>query len=588
MADGLEGAQRGLAAVLFADVHGFSMHMAQDEVRTYGRILEARRLCGRLVGDYGGRVVQMIGDGIFAVFAEAEQAVRFALTFQRDMANDTVWSLEQQPLRFRVGIHWGEVTVTGDDIYGYHISIAERLQRLAAPGGVCISDAVRARIGQVGDFSIRPIGWRRLHNIDDAILAHEIAAYGNGNGGVVPCDEPILSAEAAVGEDAASLAVLPFTPLSSEPTDRHLAYGISADLIHNLTRFRELIVIARHSAFRFRYADDDQSTGRRLGVRYLFKGSLQRAGRRLRITCHLTEAESGVSLWADRFEGSLDDIFVFQDEVASAIAGRLAVQVTLAERRRRNRATPMLSAYGLVLRGEELSLILRPETVMHARRLFEQAAALSPDYGRPYAALSRTFNYEWRYAWSPDPQHALEEALHLALMASRQDPSDARGFAELGYAHLYRKEHEPALEAYERAIDLNPNDADILAEYADALAYNGQAARSVELLHRAMRLNPYYPDWYLWNLADAYNELRQHEEVIKTVNRMKNPSEGRRLLAANLAHLGRLDEARAQAQEILRLHPGFTLSAWAQRPPYRRKEDLAFFIEGLRRAGLPN
>jgi tetratricopeptide (TPR) repeat protein len=266
----------------------------------------------------------------------------------------------------------------------------------------------------------------------------------------------------------------------------------------------------------------------------------------------------------------------------------MAIQIAAAERRRRVRTQPPLSAYGLVLRGEELSLILRPDTVMHARRLFEQAAALSPDYGRPYAALSRTFNYEWRYSWSENPQHALDEALHLALTASRQDPSDARGFAELGYAHLYRKEHEPALEAYERAIELNPNDADIVAEYADALAYNGEAARSVDLLHRAMRLNPYYPDWYLWNLADAYNELHQHEEVIRTVNRMKNPAEGRRLLAANLAHLGHLDEAHAQAEEILRLHPGFSLTAWSQRPPYRRKEDLAFFIDGLRRAGLPD
>jgi tetratricopeptide (TPR) repeat protein len=225
---------------------------------------------------------------------------------------------------------------------------------------------------------------------------------------------------------------------------------------------------------------------------------------------------------------------------------------------------------------------------MHARRLFEQAAALSPDYGRPYAALSRTFNYEWRYAWSPDPQHALEEALHLALMASRQDPSDARGFAELGYAHLYRKEYEPALEAYERAIDLNPNNADILAEYADALVYVGECERAVDLLGRAMRLNPYYPDWYLWYLADAYNAQRRHQDVIATVQRMKNPAEGRRLLAANYAHLGEFDRARSEAREILRLHPNFRVSVWAKRPPYQNREALNFYMEGLRRAGLPD
>jgi adenylate cyclase len=587
MADGVEGSRRQKAAVLFADVHGFSMHLARDERRTYGRILDARRLCRRLVADYGGRVMQTIGDGIFALFNEAEQAVRFSLTFQRDMANDTVWSLEEQPLRFRIGIHWGEITYAGEEAYGYHINIAERLQRLAAPGGVCISDAVRSLLAPASDLCIRPIGWRRLHNIDDAILAHEISTYANGNGGA-PADEPIVPPGPEAGEDTASIAVLPLTPLSSESADRHLAHGIAADLIHNLTRFRELIVIARHSAFPFRYAKDDQTTGRKLGVRYLYKGTLQRQGRRLRINCHLIEAETGASLWADRFDGSLDDIFLFQDETTSTIAGRMAIQIAAAERRRRVRTQPPLSAYGLVLRGEELSLILRPDTVMHARRLFEQAAALSPDYGRPYAALSRTFNYEWRYSWSSDPQHALDEALHLALTASHQDPSDARGFSELGYAHLYRKEHEASIDAYERAIDLNPNDADILAEYADALVYVGESERAVDLMNRAMRLNPYYPDWYLWYLADAYSTLRRHEDVIATINRMRNPAEGRRMLAAHYAHLGHIEQAQQQAQEILRLHPAFRVSEWAKRPPYRDRQALEFYMEGLRRAGLPD
>jgi tetratricopeptide (TPR) repeat protein len=306
------------------------------------------------------------------------------------------------------------------------------------------------------------------------------------------------------------------------------------------------------------------------------------------LVCELLEAESGAALWSEKFDGVLDDIFVFQDEITSTIAGRLAIQIAAAERRRETRLRPALSAYGLVLRGEELSLDLRRDSVMHARRLFEQATALDPDFGRSYAALSRTFNYEWRYAWSPEPDRSLNQALDLALAAVRQDSLDARGYAELGFAHLYRKEHAASLSAYERALNLNPNDADVIAEYADALVYDGQPERSVDLLNRAMRLNPYYPDWYLWNLADAYNDLNRPDDVVATVNRMRNPSEGRRLLAANFAHLGRLDEARVQAQEILRLHPGFTVSAWAQRPPYKNRDTLSHFVEGLRRAGLPD
>ena len=593
MASGEEGALRADAAVLFADVHGYSVHMARDEARTWARVLEARKLCRRLVRDYEGRLVQTVGDGIFALFPSSEQAVRFAIAFQADMAAGAVWRSDSQPLRFRVGIHWGEIVCADEEIYGYAISIAERLQRLAAPGGICVSEAVRACLKKTPDIAWRSLGWKRLHNIDDAVMTHELDREGQGRDVAAPTyPEPRAPYPGARDEPAppgeASLAVLPLVPLTDEPTDRHLALGISADLIHNLTRFRELLVIARNSSFRFGRDADDRGTARQLGVRYLFKGTLQRHERRLRLVCELLEAETGATLWSEKFDGVLDDIFVFQDEITSTIAGRLAIQIATAERRREARLRPALSAYGLVLRGEELSLELRRDSVMHARRLFEQATALDPDFGRSYAALSRTFNYEWRYAWSPEPDRALDQALDLALAAVRQDALDARGYAELGYAHLYRKEHDAALGAYERALELNPNDADIIVEYADALAYNRQAERSVGLVQRAMRLNPYYPDWYLWYLADAYSVLDRHEDVIATVHRMRNPAEGRRLLAVSYAHLGMLDEAKAQAKEILRANPEFSVLRWADRPPFRAPEVRAIYVEGLRRSGLPD
>jgi tetratricopeptide (TPR) repeat protein len=278
-----------------------------------------------------------------------------------------------------------------------------------------------------------------------------------------------------------------------------------------------------------------------------------------------------------------------QDDITDTIAARLAIHVTAAERARVGASpVPELSAYGLVLRGEELYLHYNQASVLHARRLLEQASELDPRYGRTSAALSRTYNFDWRYAWSPEPARALDRALDLALEAVEKDAFDARGHAELGYAHLYRKAHDASIKAYERALGLNPNDADVLADFGDALVYDGQPERAVGVLQRAMRLNPYYPDWYLWNLADAFNVLRRHEDVIATVARMRNPTEGRRLLAVSYAHLGRLEEARAQASEILRLHPGFTVSAWAERPPFRNRDSLNQFVDGLRRAGLPD
>jgi tetratricopeptide (TPR) repeat protein len=225
---------------------------------------------------------------------------------------------------------------------------------------------------------------------------------------------------------------------------------------------------------------------------------------------------------------------------------------------------------------------------LHARRLFEEAAELAPTYARAHSAISRTHNLDWRYSWSRNPPASLETAVEMARKAIQLDRLDSRAFAELGFAHLYRKRHDESLADYRRAIVLNPNDADVLAEYADSLVYAGDPASSIGIIERAMRLNPYYPDWYLWYLADAQDALGRSEDVIATVNRMQNPDEGRRLLAANYAHLGMASEARAQAAEVMRLHPGFRIEHWRDRPPYKDEVVLGRYIEGLRSSGLPN
>ncbi|MCG8650539.1 MAG: tetratricopeptide repeat protein, partial [Pirellulales bacterium] len=321
---------------------------------------------------------------------------------------------------------------------------------------------------------------------------------------------------------------------------------------------------------------------------YLMTGTLQRAEGSVRIHVQLIETETGRVAWAERFDGDLSEVFSFQDEVTEIIAARLAVQISAAEGRRVWRlGLPDLQAYGLVLRGQHLSLQFTRTGNLHARRLFEHATDIDPGYGRSYAAMSRTFNLEWRYAWTDSPDTSLDRAVELAAAAVNHDHFDARGYSELGYAHLYKKDHQASLAAYRRAIELNPNDADIVAEFADALVYDGEPERAIGLLEKAMRLNPFYPDWYLWYLADAYNALGRSEDVIATVEKMQNPAEGRRLLAANYAHLGMLVEAEAHAREVIRLHPQFTISGWAQRPPYKDSAILERYVDGLRKAGLP-
>lgn len=581
------GFQRRRAAILFADVFGYSRLMSSDEQGTIDRVSRAIALFRLLIGDYGGEVINTAGDSVFALFEAADPALAFAIAIQGEFRKEAVWNTAGEPLRFRIGLHLGDIVTADGNVSGHHVNIASRLQEIAPPGGICLSQALREAISSTNSVVFRPLGRPQLKNIGQTIDAFAVMLDDH--------PEPTAAMPAQAGppisryDEDIGVAVLPFVNLSRDSADQHLIDGLTGDIIANLSRFRDLAVIAQHSSFLFRdsHVSEDQ-IARQLGVHYLVRGGMQRAGDRIRVRVELLEASSGRVLWAEHYNGHLQDIFAFQDDVTSTVATRLVVQISTAERRRvETRHTPDLQAYGLVLRGQDLIIRFRKEANLHARRLFEQAAECDPDYSRSYTGMSRTFNLAWRYSWAADPDACLDRALELAATAIRHDDLDARAHAELAYAHLYRKEHEAALAAYERALELNPNDADVIAEHADALAYVDQPQRSVALLERAMRLNPYHPDWYLWYLADAYQVLRQPENVIATVQKMRDPSEGRRLLAASYAHLGQLEQAQMQARELLRVHPHFTVSSWAKRPPFRSRQGLEYYLEGLRKAGLP-
>ena len=244
---------------------------------------------------------------------------------------------------------------------------------------------------------------------------------------------------------------------------------------------------------------------------------MRRADNRLRIAVELIDAASGSALWSDRFNVEMEEIFDLQNEIAGSVAARLSIQIDFAERRQRSRFPRDMRAYGLVLRGQHLIPKFTKEANWHARRLFEEAVNFAPEYSRAFSALSRTHNIDWRYAWSAKPRESLQAAVTLARRATELDPFDARGFSELAYAKLFNRQHNEAIAQYEQALALNPNDSDIIAEYADALSHVEQPERGLELIEKAMRLNPYYPDWYLWYLADIYDVMGRSEDVIATV-----------------------------------------------------------------------
>jgi TolB-like protein/class 3 adenylate cyclase/Tfp pilus assembly protein PilF len=577
--------RRRLVAVLFADMVDYSRHMERNEALSSTQASRSVELFRSSIGDYGGSIANVTGDGVLALFESADQAVRFAVQIQNEFRKQSVWE-DGEPVQFRIGVHLGEVMETEGVVQGHCINVAVRVQQIADPGAIMVTRAVRDAVRDRSDVTLASRGYPSLKNIAEAM---EVFAVAPPDSSLPAALKGRRAPPAAESGRHPSVALLALQNRSGDPALDHLCEGIVEDVIANLTRFRSLTVIARHSAFLFSLKSHSaREIGDRLGVRYLLSGNLRRSGKRMRVAVELIDAKSEGVLWSDHFNIEMEEVFNLQDEITGAVASRLAVQIDFAERRHDSYYPRDMRAYGLVLRGQHLLLQCRNDANAHARRLFEEALEIAPDYARVYSALSRTHNLDWRYTWSAAPEESLEAAVDLARRAVELDRLDARGFAELGFANLYKKRHDEALADYARAMALNPNDADIIAEYADALVYAGQPEKSVELLERAMRLNPYYPDWYLWYLADAYITMGRHTEVIATVQRMQNPDEGRRMLAASFAHLGMMDQARAQAREVLRLHPGFTISRWRDRPPYRDQAILEQFIEGMRKAGLPD
>ena len=576
-----------LSAIIIADIVGFSRLVDRNESGNIDRISRSIKLFRDLIEDYGGEVINIAGDGIFALFDSAARAIRFAAEFQRELKNEVVWNEDDEPIAFRIGINLGETTPTADGVYGHCVNVAARIQTLAEPGGICITDLAKQAVHDWSDLALRPMGKKVLKNIDEPVEVFAVEIdHGGEKATAVRVREPIQERSEKI--ENASVAILPLVNMTGEAADRHLCEGITSDIISGLSRFRDLIVIARNSVEPFANRDvAADEIGRTLGVRYLLDGRLQRSELQLRIRVQLSQAESGNMIWSENYDGQLTDIFAFQDDITEQITSLLAVQIDTAERRRtQTQQVPDLQAYGLILRGRDLVNRFVRESNLHARRLFEQAVELAPAYSRGYAALSRTYNLDWRYAWADDRDAALDKAEELASAAIGYDDSDARGFAELGYALLYKKRHEESLAAYERALQLNPNDADLLAEMGDALGYCRLTDRALELLKKAIRLNPYHPDWYLWHLGDVYYFRGEYEKVVETLFAMRDKSEAHRLLASSYAHLGQLDEAREHARLVMEKHPNFSIEKWRTVPPNKFPEDNEIFVEGLKKAGL--
>jgi len=585
-----DGIRRRLVAVVFADVANFSTMMSADEVRTTLAVSTRIEKFRSRIASYAGEFKGSAGDSAFMVFESAVTAVTFAVEMQKELSEENEGLAEDEQIWFRFGINLGEILVRGDEVAGETINIAARIEAFAAPGQVCISGSAYDHVCNKLEYGYEYLGGQDFKNIDKTIDVFQVHENPT-SAAMTPGLRRNLENSAEFKERPIanqSIVVLPFGFQGTDQEDRWFADGLTEDVTTSLSRFHEFFVIARGSANM--YADrvkGPAQAARELGVRYAVDGSVRKAGARIRITLQLLDALQDRTIWGEQYNRNVEDIFDLQDEITQIIVTATAARIEATERDRMRLLPPAnLMAYGFVLKGNRHVLKYTQPEVRLGRTLYESAIGSDARYARAYAAKSRTFNLDWRYDWADKPEIALDDALRFAREAIDLDESDARGFGELGFAHLYRKEHDPAINAYDRALKLNPNDADLMSDMADALAHMGRSEEAIELLLKAMKLNPFFPDQYIWHLGGAYFNLKRYEEAIEAIQKMQNPTEGRRILAASYGQLGRLDEAREQAALVREAHPNFSVERWAAVQPDKFEDDVKHFLEGMKRAGL--
>ena len=571
---------RRLAAILFADVVGYSRMMAADEAGTLAAMEERfRDILEPTLQGFGGRIVKVMGDGVLVEFASAVNAVRGAVALQKKIAeaNDDV--PEERRIVLRIGINLGDVIGEGSDIYGEGVNIAARLEALAEPGGIVISDKVEAEVRGKLETTFSDMGEQELKNI-----GRPIRAFRNETAESVTTPRP-----SAIGRDRFSIAVLPFANMSGDPEQDYFSDGITEDIITELARFRHLNVVARNTSFRHRGANLDlMRVGRELGVDYLVEGSVRKLGSRIRITAQLIDAKNGHHVWAEKFDREQSDIFAVQDQVVSTIVGTLTGRLTAAGAEVASRKSPSsLAAYEYVLRADSLPFI-DADAQKEARRLYEAAIALDPKYSRAYALLAVNYNVEWERDLDASDK-LLETALNLAKRAVELDENDSVCHNALGLVHLHRRSFALAEHHYQRALELNPNRAVLLASAGYFYNCIGQPEKAIILYREARLLDPFYQaTWYWTSLGGAYFNARKYEEAIAALEHASDGWDWKHaLLAAAHAQLGRAEEARRCAKETLRLTPDFSIMRNMTREPFKRDGDAEHLIAALKKAGLP-
>jgi adenylate cyclase len=593
-----ERIQRRLAAILAADVVGYSHLIEQDEAGTLAVLKERRRsILEPLVADHHGRIVKVMGDGVLVEFASIVSAVECAVKLQERMAAANTSSPKDREILLRIGIALGDVVVEGGDLYGHGVNLAARLETLAEPGGVCLSETAYQQVYRKLDLSYTDLGQQRLKNIADPVHVYSIA--GACAGRTVGDPGPMF-------DEKLTVAVLPFANMGGNPEQAYLADGIADDLLTELARFRELSVAARNASFVYRDKTvAPQQIGRELGVQYLLEGSLRKAGDRVRINVQFIDAATGAHVWAERYDRDMQDIFDVQDEITGTIVETLLGKIasTTAERAKRKPPSDW-RAYDCYLMGSELYLTQTKESMTQAIHYFQKAVDIDPQYARAFSRLCSSYGRMAQLFLKGDHDayaKALAYARENVLKALSLDSSDAVALEALGWVCMRMRSIGEAEHLIGRAHRLNPHDGDIAMGYVTCLSYVGKPEQAIALAEMTIRRNPRHPQYYLFDLAEAHFFARHHEEAAELFDKLPDQllAENRGMVAAAYAHAGRMDQARRHAESyVAELRASWTGDPaddlrehlkweFQYRHTYKRPEDVAHLREGLRKAGLP-
>jgi len=622
-----------LVVILHADVAGSTQLVQQDEQLAHERIQDAFKRFSDTIGKYHGRVQELRGDALLAEFERASDAVMAAISFQFDHHDQLVKLNDEIQPRIRVGIALGEVVIADSTVTGAGVVLAQRIEQLAEPGGLCITSAIHEALPNRMPFTFESLGEQALKGFDDYVRVYRVqlsagesvpppqqksnrqvspknwprmavvvvvvmlvsAGIGYWSKGSVTQEQPVLVESRAFPlPDKPSIAVLAFDNLSGDPGQDYLSDGISESIITGLSRLPEIFVIARQSSFSYKgKAVKVQEIASELGVQYIIEGSVQKSDSRIRVTAQLIDALSGHHLWVQQYDRQWEDIFALQDDITQHIVANItSFEGPLEEAIRarvKQKAPTDLRAYDYLLLGREHFMLVTEKDNARARELFQKAVEVDPSYSRGYAWLAWTYYVDVSFGWSDESILLLDKAFRHAQKAVELDNTEADAHWVLGsLLAFFGEQPEVALAKYERALSLNPNNADLLAEYGWSMPRFGRAGDGVDIIEKAIRLNPVYPDWYGEALMHTLYVAKRYHEVIAVANTIRIRTLSNYLdLAGSYAQLGQLDAAQETAAKILDLKPDFSIGWWRERMKFVDPADLDHYLDGLYKAGLP-